>query len=387
MSLFDKIFVKPAVDAATLSYFKTLTGYQPVFRSFGSGIYEAELCRASIHAIANHCSKLKPEVRGSRGDLQKILEFQPNPWQDTTKFLYKLSTILETENTAFVVPMYDKWYQKITGFYPVSPQKAEVREKNDKEYLVFDFANHQRTALELDEVGILTKFFYKHDFFGENNNALRDTLDLMYTQQQGIKEGIKQSATIRFLGRLSTSLKGSAIEAERKRWNEANLATSNQGGIALADSSYADIKQINSQPYIIDKDQMEAVKENVFDYFGVNEKVLQNNFTSDEWAAFYEAKIEPFALQLALVMSNMLYTAEQKTRGNEVIFTSNRLQYATVSEKLAVVQQLSDRGMMTRNEGREVFNLGRVEGGDEFIIRGEYYNADNKVNDQGGTDE
>lgn len=388
MSLFDKIFVKPAVDAATTSYFKTLTGYQPVFRSFGGGIYEAELCRSSIHAIAIHCSKLKPEVFGPRHDLQKILEFQPNPWQDTTKFLYKLATILETDNTAFIVPMYDKYFEKIIGFYPVSPKRAEVREKNGKEYLVFEFADHQKTALELNRIGILTKFFYKHDFFGEDNNALRDTLDLIYTQQQGIKEGIKQSATIRFLGRLSTALKGKAIEEERKRWNAANLSSSNQGGIALADSSYADIRQIDSKPYIIDKSQMDAVKDNVFNYFGVNTAILQNTFTSDQWAAFYEAKVEPFALQLSLVLSNLLYTPEQKTRGNQVIFTSNRLQYATVSEKLAVVQQLTDRGMMTRNEGREVFNLSYIEGGDNFIIRGEYYNADDKVNeDQEGNNE
>ena len=381
MSLFDRIFVKPAVDEATTSFFKTLTGYQPVFRSFNGGIYEAELCRSSIHAIATHCSKLKPEVIGARRDLQKVLEFQPNPWMDTTKFLYKLATILEADNTAFVVPMFDKYYEKIIGFYPVSPKKAEVREKNKTEYLVFEFAGSQKAALELDKVGILTKFFYKHDFFGEDNAVLQQTLELMNTQQQGIAEGIKQSATIRFLGRLSTALKGKAIEEERKRWNAANLAPSNQGGIALADSSYAEIKQIDSKPYIVDKDQMEAVKENVYDYFGVNTAILQNSFTSDQWAAFYEAKVEPFALQLSLVLSNLLYTAEQKVRGNQVIFTSNRLQYATINEKLAVVQQLTDRGMMTRNEGRDVFNLSAIEGGDTFIIRGEYYNADDKVSD------
>ena len=381
MSLLDKIFVKPAVDEATTSYFKTLTGYQPVFRSFKGGIYEAELCRSSIHAIATHCSKLKPEVLGARRDLQKILEFQPNPWMDTTKFLYKLATILEVDNTAFVVPMYDKYFEKIIGFYPVTPKQAEVREKNGKEYLVFEFADHQKTALEFANVGILTKFFYAHDFFGENNDVLRQTLDLMSTQQQGITEGIKQSATIRFLGRLSIALKGKAIEEEQKRWNKVNLSASNQGGIALADSSYADIKQIDSKPYIIDKDQMDAVKTNVFNYFGTNEAVLQNKFSSDEWAAFYEGKIEPFALQLSLVLSNLLYTAEQKVRGNQVILTSNRLQYATIGEKLSVVQQLTDRGMMSRNEGRDVFNLSAIEGGDNFIIRGEYYNADDKVSD------
>ena len=381
MSLFSKLFPKEAVAEATAGYIQTLTGYQPVFRSFGGGIYESELCRASIHAIATHCSKLKPVVKGARKDLQSILEFAPNPYMDMTKFLYKTRTILEVEDTAFIVPMYDKYYEKIVGFYPVQPKQAEIREKNGKDYLVFSFANGQRSAIEYENAGIVTKFFYKNEYFGEDNAALHTTLDLLYTQQQGIKEGIKQGATIRFIGKLASSLKPNDIEEERKRWVKSNLDISNNGGIALVDAKYSDIKQIESKPYAIDKDQMAEVKASVFDYFGVNEKILQNNFTPDEWAAFYEANIEPFALQLSLVLSNMLFTNEQKVRGNSVQFTSNRLQYASTKEKLNVVVGLTDRGMMSRNEGREVFNLEPIEGGDDYIIRGEYYNADEKVGD------
>ena len=381
MSLFSKLFPKEAVAEATAGYIQTLTGYQPVFRSFGGGIYESELCRASIHAIATHCSKLKPVVKGARKDLQNILGFAPNPYMDMTKFLYKTRTILEVENTAFIVPMYDKYYEKIVGFYPVQPKQAEIREKNGKDYLVFSFANGQRSAIEYENAGIVTKFFYKNEYFGEDNAVLHTTLDLLYTQQQGIKEGIKQGATIRFIGKLASSLKPNDVEEERKRWAKSNLDISNNGGIALVDAKYSDIKQIESKPYTIDKDQMAEVKASVFDYFGVNEKILQNNFTPDEWAAFYEANIEPFALQLSLVLSNMLFTNEQKVRGNSVQFTSNRLQYASTKEKLNVVVGLTDRGMMSRNEGREVFNLEPIEGGDDYIIRGEYYNADEKVGD------
>ena len=379
MSLFSRLFPREAADEATAGYIKTLTGYQPVFRSFNGGIYEAELCRASIHAIATHCSKLKPVVSGVRKDLQTILEFQPNPYMDTTKFLYKTATILETENTAFIIPIYDEYYTKIVGFYPVQPSQAEVREKNGKEYVVFHFAGGQRAAIEREHVGIMTKFYYKHDFFGENNAALGTTLDLLYTQQQGIKEGIKQGATIRFLGKLGTTLKPSDIEAERKRWVSTNLDISNNGGMAIFDAKYSDVKQVNSSPYIIDSAQIKAIQGNVFDYFGVNEKVLDNSFSPQEWAAFYEAKIEPFALQLSLVLSNMLYTAEQKVRGNSVQFTSNRLQYASTSEKLNVAEKLLDRGVLSRNEAREIFNMEPIEGGDEYIIRGEYWNASDKI--------
>ena len=381
MSLFSRLFPREATNEATAGYIKTLTGYEPVFRSFHGGIYEAELCRAAIHSIATHCSKLKPVVSGARKDLQTILEFQPNPYMDTTKFLYKTATILETENTVFIIPIYDAYYTKIVGFYPVQPSKAEIRERGGKEYIVFSFAKGQRGSIERDRVGIMTKFFYKSEFFGENNAALMTTLDLLYTQQQGIKEGIKQGATIRFLGKLSTALRPEDVEAERKRWVATNLDISNNGGIALFDAKYSEVKQVNSSPYVIDSAQMKAVQTSVYNYFGVNDKVLENSFTPEEWAAFYEAKIEPFALQLSLVLSNMLYTPEQKVRGNSVQFTSNRLQYASTSEKLEVAEKLLDRGVLSRNEAREIFNMEPIEGGDDYIIRGEYYNAGKKINE------
>jgi len=385
MGLFEKLFPREAVNTITAGYLQTLTGYQPIFNSFKAGIYESELCRASIHAIAEHSAKLKPVVKGTRQDLKMILEYQPNPWMDTYKFLYKLRTILETENTAFIVPMYDQYFQKIVGFYPIQPSMAEVREKNGIAYLVFTFpAVGKKGAIELANVGILNKFFYKHEFFGENNGALRDTIDLIYTQKQGITEGIKSSATVRFIGKLAQALKPSDIDAERERWKKSNLAIGNNGGIALFDTKYDSVQQIDSKPYIIEPTQIAEVKKNVFDYFNVNEKILQNDFSGDEWSAFYEGKIEPFALQLSMVLTNMLFTNEQKVRGNSIMFSSNRLQYMTPTEKLQVVSALSDRGMMNRNEGREVFNMDSLgEEGEEYIIRGEYYNANEKVNDTG----
>lgn len=371
MSLFSTLFPKQSVDMVTAGYLKTLVGYQPVFRSFNAGIYEAALCRSAIHAIATHTAKLRPIVSKDKA-LQTILEFKPNPWQDTFKFLYKVRTILECENTAFIVPIYDRYFEKIVGFYPIQPSRAEIREKNDKKYVVFEFANHQRAAIEFERVGIVNKYFYKSEFFGEDNSAIYPTLDLMATQAQGIKEGIKQGATVRFLGKLASTLKPADIEAERRRWVASNLSLENSNGIALFDTKYTDVKQINSQPYAISSADVETVQANVYNYFGINKKVLQNSYTADEWSAFYEGVIEPFALQLSLVLTNMLYTENQKNRGNRVDLTANRLQYATVSDKLKVVSGLMDRGVLNRNESRDIFNLAPIKGGDEYYIRAEY---------------
>ena len=78
-------------------------------------------------------------------------------------------------------------------------------------------------------------------------------------------------------------------------------------------------------------------------------------------------------------MTKMLFTLREQSQGNNVTATANRLQYMSNSDKLNVSSQLLDRGIMSINDVRDIWNLPPVEGGDARIIRGEYYNADEKV--------
>lgn len=385
MGLFEKIFKKPSLKQIQ-GYFKMLNGYTPIFTTYDGGVYEMELTRAAIHAIATQCSKLKPEIKGNAyKELHKRLQFKPNSFMDTSKFLYRLATILHVQNTAFIVPIMDETGEYITGYYPILPSMCEVVEYNGEPWLRYTFSTGKKAAIEFNRVGIMTMFQYKNDFFGENNSALYPTMQLIHTQNQGIIEGVKNSANIRFMARLANIFKDEDIRKERKRFTEENLSTDNNSGVLMFDNKYADVKQIISKPFIVDSAQMELIKNNVFNYFGVNEKILQNNFNEDEWNAFYEGKIEPFAIQLSLVMSNMTFTKREIAFGNQIIFSANRLQYASNKSKLDIVVQLFDRGILTRNEGREIFNMAPIENGDKYYIRKEYAEVNHLAEVQGIT--
>jgi len=383
MGLFEKIFRRPSAEQVR-GYFKMLSGYTPIFTSYEGGVYEMELTRAAIHAFATQCSKLKPEFHGNAyKELGKRLQFKPNSFMDTSKFLYRLATIFSVQNTAFIVPITDDTGEHVTGYYPILPSICEVVEYQGQPWIRYTFSTGQKAAIEFERVGILTQFQYKHDFFGEHNGALYPTMQLIHTQNQGIIEGVKQSANIRFMAKLANIFKAADITAERKRFTEENLSYENNSGVLIFDNKYADVKQIISRPFIIDPAQMEFIKANVYDYFGINEKILQNNFNEDEWNAFYEGKIEPFAIQLSLVMSNMTFTERELAFGNQIIFTANRLQYASNTSKLNIVTQLFDRGMLTHNEGREIFNMSPIDDGDKYYIRKEYAEVSKLAESQG----
>lgn len=377
MGLLDLLFPKKEPERNVEGYFKMLNAYTPAFSTYSGSIYEMELTRSAIHAFASAASKLKPEIMGSAyKSLEKTLQFKPNPFMDTSKFIYRVATILSVDTTAFIVPLYANDYQTIIGYYPLLPQRTEVISVSGKPWLRYQFYNGQKAAIELERVGILTTHQYTNDLFGDGHNALRPTLELLDIQKQGIENGIEQSAKIRFMAKIGQAMRPEDISKERERFSTENLSSDNTSGVLMFDSKYADVKQIDSKPFIVDDKQMDIIQKNVFNYFGVNEKILQNSFTEDEWNAFYEGKIEPFSLQLSLVMSNMTFTPKEIAFGNQILFTSNRMQYASNQTKLQVSTQLFDRGILTTNQVMDIWNMAHVEGGDKRFIRREYTEID-----------
>jgi hypothetical protein len=226
----------------------------------------------------------------------------------------------------------------------------------------------------------MTKFQYKSDFFGESNRALYPTMDLIHIQNQGIEEGVKSAATYRFYATLANFSKDEDLKKERERFSKTNFSSdSGGGGLLLFPNTYKDVQQVTSKPFTVEADQMKLIRDEVYEYFGVNEDILQNRAYGDSWAAFYEGAIEPFAIQFSDVMTKMLFTFREQSEGNRVMATSNRLQYLSNADKLNVSAQMLDRGIMTINDVREIWNMPPVDGGDVRIIRGEYYNAEEKT--------
>lgn len=382
MGLFDKLFGggEKAQARKQFEAFKTLTAYEPVFTSWRGAIYENELVRSAIDAKARNISKLRVEFQGAaQPETVNKLKHAPNEWSTWSQFLYRLSTILDVQNTAFIVPVFDR-YGRTVGIYPILPSRCKLVETKDGvPYIVYEFTHGEHAALELAKVGILTRFQYKHDFFGEKNyDALRSTMELIDIQNQGIKEGVKSSATFRFMAQLNNFSDDDDLKEERLRFSRNNLET-DTGGLLLFPNTYTNIQKIDSKPFVIDSEQMKAIHTNIFNYFGVNEDILQNKAFGDAWSAFYEGAIEPFAIQFSDVLTNMLFTKNEQSRGALVVATANRLQYMTNADKLAVSAQMLDRGIMSRNEIRDIWNLAPIDDGDNYIIRGEYYDASEKL--------
>lgn len=372
MGAFDFLFKKPKVKQEVNSYFKMLDGYTPVFTTYDGGVYEMELTRACIHTFATHCSKMLPEVTGAdtRG-VKALLDGKPNPFMTSAQFVYKVATLYDSKNTCFIVPLLDK-LDRLVGYYPVNPQKTEVIEVKGEPWLRFSFADGKKAAFEMSRCGVVSKYLYDSDIKGEDNTALRSTLNLIHTQNQGIAEGIKNSASFRFMAQMANLSK--AEDREKVREEVMAGLGPGSGGFALfpGAGTLTNVQQIQSQAKIVDPEQMEIIQTRVLNYFGCNEEVLQNKTVGDAWSAYYEGKIAPFAIQLSQAMTCMTYSHNERARGNAVVWTANRLQYMTNTDKLQVSSQMFDRGIMSVNDIMNIWQLPEVPDGDKRYIRREY---------------
>lgn len=358
------------------SAFKMINGYVPVFRTWNGEIYESQFVKAAIDAKARHASKLSVTIEGgTKSELLTQLKKKPNAWQTWSQFLYRVSTILDVQNTAFIIPIRDK-YGATIGIYPLRPERFELLQTKDGDLWVrFWLSQNEVTAEKLSDIGILTRYQYKSDFFGDSNSALRETMELISIQRQGIEEYTKNSSTYRFMAKLTNFSKAEDLALERQRFDAENFGAKNGGGILLFPNTYNEIKQITSQSFSVDTEQLKLIERNVYDYFGVNEEIIQNKAHGDEFSAFYEGAIEPFAIQLSEALTFMLFTERETAFGSGIYFTSNRIQYMNNSDKLAVSKDLVDRGVISINEAREIWQLPPIDGGDKHILRGEYYDS------------
>ena len=393
MGMFEKIFGRREQPAAlrNAQVFRMLEGYTPAWTTWQGSIYESELIRASLDAWGRHAAKLKINVKGTaQKELTNRLAVRPNAFQEWSKFLYQTATVLGARNNVFLVKTRDE-YGNSTGIINIVPASWELVEYQGEPWLRFTLSNNKRRAERLAEVGIMTRFQYKSELFGEGNEALTPVLDLIKMQRQGITEGIKNGNSYRFWAKSDNWASDEDLGAEMERYNRFTFGNKKTaGGVLLFPNTYEDIHDMKVSGYTVDKEQQQLINTNVFNYFCVNEKILQNSAFGDDWLAFYEGFVEWFGIQLSEVSSGMIYTdRERGAYQNEIFFSSNRLQYMSNSDKLNAVTQLGDRGLATRNELREILNLAPLPApyGDQIPARGEYYDVTNPPDGKSGADD
>lgn len=394
-SLFDMFFgKKKQYQNLTQTQLQMLNSYNAQFTTLGTDTYDSKVARECIDRIATHCAKLIPKhIQNSvsnniQGDINYLLSMQPNPIMTRFDFIYKTISMLYTDCNAFIFIARDKT-GFITGFYPVLAQSYILLQNEEGiPLLQFQFINGKYYTLPYVELIHLRLFYNKHDVFGTNNKVLRTDLETAHTASEGIKNAIKTSNNLKGILKFTNAmLKEKDIKASKDAFVRDFLNLENESGIAAVDGK-ADFEAINLKPITLDKAQLEQVNNNIFDYFGVSEKIVRNSFAEEEWNSFYEGVIEARAMQMSDAFTIKIFNRQSIRKGHRIVFTTNRLQYANLSNKITLIKEAGALGLLTKDEAREIIELPALGGEEGAKILQSLNNIDSSIANsyQGGED-
>lgn len=393
-SLFSTIFGNKKQTEITKTQLQMLNSYNAQFTTLSNNTYDSKVARQCIDRIATHCAKLIPKhIKDSisnniKGDINFLLQNQPNPITTKFDFIYRIISMLYTDSNAFVFIAKDN-SGFITGFYPVLATNYDLLEdKLGNIYLKFKFINGKEYTLPYLELIHLRLFYNKHDIFGTDNKVLKTDIDTAHTASEGIKNAIKTSNNLKGILKYTNSmLKEKDIKASKEAFVRDFLNLENESGIAAVDSK-AEFEPVNLKPITLDREQLQQVNNNIFDYFGISEKIVNNSFTTEDWNAFYEGVIEPRAIQMSDAFTNKIFSYKAIKEGHKIVFTANRLQYATLANKISLLKEAGALGLLTKDEAREIIDLHPLGGEEGTKIIQSLNNIDSSIaNDyQGGND-
>lgn len=367
MGFIKKIFGKEYDKQVVATHIKGINQVDTSFTDWNGTLYDNDIAKSAIHTNASNIAKLKPKhirrtkdtvIHSPDKQIERMLMY-PNPYMNMYDFLYKVGTHREEKDNAFI------YFNKDTfELYPISASVLEVLQgKNGEVFARFYFRTGKNVTIPFEDLIIIRKHFNKKDIFGDNGNALKSTMEVIDTVDQGIVKAVKRSAALRGILKWKSVLKPEDIKNQTDQFMNDYLNINNDGGVASTDPRY-DFEQIKNESYVPNKAQIDSSKERIYSYFGTNEDIIQSKFTEEQWNAYYENTIEPVAIQLSLEFTKKIFTDHKQGHGNEIIFEANRLQYASNSTKVAVSRLLTDIGAASLDDILEIFNMAPI-GGDE----------------------
>ena len=357
--------------------------------SFGTNISKSDVVKIAIDRIASQCAKLKPRhiknendktVTDKTGKLSFILKHKPNEVMTPYQFIYKVITKLFIDDNSFVYPMFDDG--ELKGLYPLNPIMVEpIVDGGNNYYLRFQFENKETFIIPYENIIHLKRFYHDNDIFGGSGHkgdqeALLKAININENVLQGVENALRSSMQIKGLLKMNAMLNETDKNKQLSSFNEMlKESIKNKGSSIIPIDLKSEYIPLNVDPKLIDKETLEFLNDKILNYFGVSSPIFSSNYSEDEFNSFYEQTIEPLAIQLSEAFSLGLLTDNEIKRGEQVVFYSERLQYASWNTKVSAIEKLMGLGIMSLNESRALLGLEPVENGDKRLQSLNYVDA------------
>lgn len=363
-------------EKANKEIIKMVNTWGEHYYAWDGKLYNSDIVRSCLRPKVKAIGKLVGKhIRDTPAGLKvnpeaniRFLFSEPNPYMTGQQFQEKVANQLCLNNNAFILIVRDE-NRKPMQLYPIPCDLCETVYKDDELYLKFQYRNGNTRIFPYTDIIHLRQDYNEKDIFGESPaEALKGMMEVIGTIDQGIIKAIKNSSLVRWLLTFNTSMREEDIKKNVKAFVDNYLSVDSETWGAAGVDAKATATRIEPKDYVPNALQTKETINRIYSFFNTNESIIQSKWTEDQWNAYYEAEIEPVAIQLGQTYSVKLFTRKERACGNQVVFEASNLQCASLSSKLALLAMV-DRGAMTPNEWRATLNMAPIEGGDRPIRR------------------
>lgn len=352
-----------------------LSGYVPIFSSFGRDIYASDVVEQAVSCIVNEMKKLTPshivedgmDVSPVNDSRQRVLN-NPNQIMTKSAFLEKIFWMLLKNYNAYVIPVYDV-YKDANGaerrlyraLYPVQPNQVTFFEDaTGRLYIEMQFPNNYTTTLPYSDVIHLRFHFSDSEFLGgdasgnPNHEALLKTLQINEDLTKGVASAMKSSFSINGVVKYNTAMDKGKTEAALKEL-EAKILTSKSGFLPL--DLKAEYIPITKQVEMVDAETLKFIDEKILRTWGVPLPILKGDYTPQQYEAFYQKTLEPLIIALCDEFTRVLFSERERSFGHAIKFYPKNLVFMSMDQTIEMVRLLGDSGSLYENEKRIAFGL------------------------------
>lgn len=364
--------------AVEVSSYKMFTDEGGGFFGYDGKLYKSDIVRSAIRpkvraigkAVAKHIRENQDGLKVNPDVYMRFLLEEPNPYMTGQQMQEKLATQLELNHNAFAYIRRDENGMPME-IYPITSMSTQaLTDDRGKLFLRFSLRNGNQATFKYTDIIHLRKDYNIDDLFGTSPaDSLSPLMEIVSTTDQGIVKAIKNSAIVKWLLKFNQTLRPEDLKKQTKQFVDDYLNIENDSIGAAATDSKMDATQVEPKDYVPNEKQMDSTTKRIYHFFNTNEKIVSSSYNENDWVSYYEGTVEPDIIQLSNEFTRKLFSRRERGHGNKIMFESSNLAFASLKTKMDFVNNGIDRGYVNTNEGRNVFGMAPIEGGDEYVRR------------------
>ena len=367
MGVIDKIknlFTRSDKNKQVQNIINTYYGgdWQYFVWNYANQIYKIPEVKCAIEKIADIFSSVDiyNERVDKNGNVQyledatnRILKYRPNPLQNATQFYKNVITKLLLDNNVFIEPVFDMT-GNLKALYPLPKMNFQLSmDNNDKNAYVQFYDSYKNPQEKYN----LNNIIYLNRFNTLSGGQQSNDMGLYEKVLQSLSEKIVNDASPnkpRALLQSNQVGEGQLKDKDKKGATEILKASfaENVQGIAYLDKKWV-ITPINWQENDVNKELMAFIVNLVYNYFSINENIINNKASEIEMAMFVKTTIKPLAKQFSQEFTNKLFTENEYYFGRRIEFDYNPLLVTTLQSEATIAQINIRNGIWSVDEARE----------------------------------